>query len=116
MPLPDQTVDAMQKALFSLSGFAELVEYRPAGGSPVQIRAVVERNLAGPSFVPGTDRNLTEKSVKVTIPNRPDWGRTTVSERDRILLALKFGDPPAECRILGRTSGDEVSFTVRVGE
>jgi len=116
MPLPAETVDAMQKALFDLGAFAELVEYRPFGGSPVTIRAVVERNTAGPSFVPGTDRNLTEKSVRVTIPTRSDWGRPAISERDRILVALKYGDDPVECRILGRVSGDEVSFTVRVGE
>lgn len=115
MPLPAETVDAMQKALFDLGAFAELVEYRPFGGSPVNIRAVVERDGDGVMTRPGEQKALTQKQLHMEIPNRSDWGRTSISDKDRIVIGMRYGDAPIECRIVSRVRGDEVSFRVRVG-
>lgn len=115
MPLSANTVDSMQQALFALDAFAELVEYRPFGGSPVQIRAVIEREGNGVTMRPGEQKALTQQQLSVEIPNRSDWGRTSVSDKDRIMVAVRYGDAPKECRIVSRVRGDEISFRVRVG-
>jgi len=114
MPLPAETVDAMQKALFDLGAFAELVEYRPFGGSPVTIRAVVEREGDGVMARPG-EKALTQKQLFLEVPNRSDWGRTSIGDKDRVVVAMRYGETPVECRVVGRVRGDEVSFRLRVG-
>ena len=115
MPLSAATIDSMQKALFSLSAFAELVEYRPDGGSPITVRAIVDRAGAGTVYKPGQERAVLQRQAIVTIANRGDWGRTSISKKDVIVLALQHGQAVKECSVLGAIYGDDVLWEFKVG-
>lgn len=115
MPLPAGLVDSTQKSLFNLEVFAELVEYRPFGGTPLTVRALVERDGGAVVTKPGQERALTQKQVLVTIANRADWGRTSVNKKDTVMVPLVHGQAAVECIVQSVLYGDEVLWELKVG-
>lgn len=115
MPLPAGVVASTQTSLFNLEVFAELVEYRPFGGTPVTVRALVERDGGAIVTKPGQERTLTQKQLVLSIANRADWGRTSINRKDTVMVPLVHGQAAVECGVLAVLYGDEILWELKVG-
>lgn len=93
-------------------GWAEPVTYRFKDGTPERtFLATVIRLDMVPE--PGA-RPVSKRRARIEIPRDELGGITAVTNGDTILVSMRIGDPPQECRVLGVWRQSQALFVVEV--
>lgn len=103
------------EVFFSTEDFAERVTWIDQDGivADKSMSAIVDRR--GPEFALLEETSdLTSEGVKVTVQNDADEGLTSIRTGDLFRLAVRFGDPEKNCKIVKVIDTSPASFTVEV--
>lgn len=95
------------------NGVAESVTYRfKSGASDRTFNAVVKR-FGLQASTPQTPQ-VAKRRAHVEIPRHATAGVVAVAAGDAIVLAMRIGEEPAECRIRDIIAQDESMFVLEV--
>lgn len=94
-------------------GFAEPVTYRFKSGDPDRTFNAVVKRFGLQASTPQTPQ-VSKRRANVEIPRDATAGVLVVAKGDSIVLAMRIGDEPAECRISDVVAQDDALFVVQV--
>lgn len=96
-----------------VGGFGEPITYRFKNGEDdLTLNAVVKRLDLEPSTPQSPQVNKLRANVEV--PRHATLGILTVAKGDTIVLPMRIGDDPIECRIRRIVAQDDALFVLQV--
>jgi hypothetical protein len=114
--LKEQLATDFAKVFLNTDHFAEEILYRPSGGAPVTITALVRRPSNPRERLVG--KQAFQKRISIQIANHATLGRTTINTSgDQVDVKLHPDDAaPITWRVLTKLYGDSGAWLLEVGE